>query len=125
MAVIREEKWYVTHNSKSDLPLVLKERKHTCDISMPFVKFSCIGKASVSVPAMEDADDEFTAGEDGLPVKRKGKKIGLKLLFASALDRKYYLQVGAVCLLAFRHGLPPLHCTGSFNRFFLLSLKFA
>ena len=45
--------------------------KHTCDISMPFVKFSCIGKASVSVPATPGDVDEFTAGEEGRPAMRK------------------------------------------------------
>ena len=63
---------------------------------MPFVKFSCIGKASVSVPAMEDIavmpDDEFTAGEDGLPVNI-GKKIGLKLLPASLVNIIYKLPL--------------------------------
>ena len=38
---------------------------------MPFVKFSCIGKASVSVPATPGDVDEFTAGEEGRPAMRK------------------------------------------------------
>ena len=38
---------------------------------MPFVKFPCIGKASVSVPATPGDVDEFTAGEEGRPAMRK------------------------------------------------------
>ena len=38
---------------------------------MPFVKFSCIGKASVSVPGTPGDVDEFTAGEEGRPAMRK------------------------------------------------------
>ena len=43
---------------------------------MPFVKFSCIGKASVSVPATPGDVDEFTAGEEGRPaIRKKGASI--------------------------------------------------
>ena len=43
---------------------------------MPFVKFSCIGKASVSVPATPADVDEFTAGEEGRPaIRKKGASI--------------------------------------------------
>jgi hypothetical protein len=58
------------HYEKDQFIQLLFEN-HTCDISMPFVKFSCIGKASLSVPATPGDVDEFTAGEEGRPAMRK------------------------------------------------------
>jgi len=72
---MRHIKW---HTKISNEPHCEKDQliqllivKHTCDISMPFVKFPCIGKASVSVPATPGDVDEFTAGEEGRPAMRK------------------------------------------------------
>ena len=49
---------------------------------MPFVKFSCIGKASVSVPATPGDVDEFTAGEEGRPaMRKKGASINILIFF--------------------------------------------